>query len=209
MRLLNKSNSLRVLPSAAWLCGVVLGTLWLTQYSQSAGLAGTPPDQWPVASQVPHESGCSRLVLFLHPRCPCSRATLGELERLMADCEGLIRAQVLFLQPEGMANEWVKTDLWQTAAAIPGVSVRADLRGEEARLFQSATSGQAVLYDARGSLMFQGGITLARGHAGDNPGRSAIEALLKQSNIHALGTPVFGCALGVNQTPEECTTCPP
>ena len=127
----------------------------------------------------------------------------------MADCQGLVRAQVLFFQPEGMPDDWVKTDLWHAAAAIPGVSVGADPHGEEVRLFLSASSGQAVLYDASGSLLFQGGITLARGHAGDNPGRSAIEALLKQSNIHVPGTPVFGCALGVNATQEVSTTCPP
>lgn len=198
-----------MLPSVAWLFAVVLGTSLLTKYSQSAGLAGTPPARWPAASQVPHEIGLSSLVLFLHPRCPCSRATIGELELLMAHCQGMVRAQVLFLQPEGMTGEWVKTDLWHTAAAIPGVSVRADPRGMEARLFQSATSGQVVLYDAYGSLTFQGGITLARGHAGDNPGRSAIETLLKQPSIHAVSGPVFGCALGVNPPPEECTRCLP
>ncbi len=127
----------------------------------------------------------------------------------MADCRGLVRAQVLFFQPEEMSDDWVKTDLWHVAAAIPGVNVHADPRGAEARLFHSVTSGQAVLYDAGGSLLFQGGITLARGHAGDNPGRSAIEALLKQSNVHAVGTPVFGCALGVDQTRKLCKSCSP
>jgi hypothetical protein len=53
-----------------------------------------------------------------------------------------------------------------------------------------------MLYDARGALLFSGGITGARAHAGDNPGRSALVALLnRQSGTHASTTNVFGCSL--------------
>ena len=127
----------------------------------------------------------------------------------MANCQGLLSAQVLFIQPEGVSENWVQTDLWRTAAAIPGVTVSVDLEGLEARRFQAATSGQTLVYDVHGGLMFQGGITLARGHAGDNPGRDAIESLLKQKNTLSTTAPVFGCALGWKKNPEECTACQP
>lgn len=181
----------------------------MAQYSQTAGTSGVPPVQWPETSQVSRDPVHSQLVMFLHPRCPCSRATLGELERLMADCQGLLSAQVLFIQPEGVAEDWVKTDLWRTASAIPGVTVSIDHDGQEARRFLAATSGQTLLYDVQGGLLFQGGITLARGHAGDNPGRDAIESLLKQKTTLSTIAPVFGCALGWKKNPEECTACQP
>lgn len=108
-----------------------------------------------------------------------------------------------------MEDEWVKTDLWHAAAAIPGVQVNVDHEGEEARLFQAVTSGQTLLYDSEGGLVFQGGITLSRGHAGDNPGRDAIESLLKQKIPSATSPPVFGCALGWVNNQKECTACQP
>lgn len=179
----------------------------MAQYSQTAGPAGSPLPQWPETSLAHRAPGQSSLVMFLHPRCPCSRATLGELELLMAHCQGLFSAQVWFIQPEGMTEDWVKSDLWRTAAAIPGVQVNVDYKGEEASLFQAVTSGQTLLYDVSGGLMFQGGITLARGHSGDNPGRDFIESLLNKKIAHAASAPVFGCALGWKKTQKECTAC--
>lgn len=195
--------------AVVWLGVVLTGTLLMAQYSQTAGAMGAAPQQWPETRLMPHHPAQPRLVMFLHPRCPCSRATLGELELIMAHCQGLLTAQVLFIQPEGMAEDWVKTDLWRTAAAIPGVEVGIDHEGEEARRFQAVTSGQTLLYDAQGGLLFQGGITLARGHAGDNPGRDAIEDLLKRQTLHPASAPVFGCALGWKKTPEKCKACQP
>ena len=192
-----------------WLLVVLAGTLLMAQYSQKAGVAGNAPAQWPETSRMRRDSGRPKLVIFLHPRCPCSRATLGELEQLIAHCQGLLSAQVCFIQPEGMAEDWVKTDLWPAAEAIPGVQVSVDHEGEEARRFQAATSGQTLLYDAGGRLIFQGGITVARGHAGDNSGRDAIECLLKQNPPLSASAPVFGCALGWKINQEECPLCQP
>ena len=44
-------------------------------------------------------------------------------------------------------------------------------------------------------LLFSGGITVARGHAGDNTGRGAIEELIDGETAVSRRTPVFGCAL--------------
>lgn len=127
----------------------------------------------------------------------------------MAGCQGLVAAHVWFIQPAGFDEDWVKTDLWHTAAAIPGVEVHVDHDGKTAGLFHSLTSGQALLYDAGGSLLFHGGITSARGHAGDNPGSDAIKNLLKHRSQSFASTPVFGCALSRGQKTKECTTCQP
>jgi hypothetical protein len=131
----------------------------------------------------------------MHPHCPCSRASIGELALLMAHCQGRVDAQVLFLQPAEMSSDWVLTDLWREAARIPGVTVSRDEAGREARLFGAETSGDTALYDGQGRLMFHGGITIARGHSGDNPGRDALEALLLGTPTQQTNTPVFGCSL--------------
>ena len=67
--------------------------------------------------------------------------------------------------------------------------------GQEARLFHAVTSGQTVLYDSQGRLLFSGGITASRGHSGDNAGRSAIVSLVNAEVPDRTETLVFGCPL--------------
>jgi hypothetical protein len=112
----------------------------------------------------------------------------------MAQAQGRVTAYALFLKPPGSSEDWEKTDLWQSAASIPGVNVVVD-SGVEAQRFHAVTSGQTVLYDAEGRLLFSGGITSSRGHSGDNAGRSAIVSLLNTGETEAAGTSVFGCPL--------------
>ncbi len=124
----------------------------------------------------------------------------------MTHAQGLVNANVLFVKPQGFSEDWEKTDLWRGAASIPGVKVMTDESGVEARRFDSETSGQVMLYDADGQLRFSGGITAARGHSGDNAGRSAIVSLLTSNYSEIKQTPVFGCPLfqkGSNEQPES------
>ena len=173
--------------------GASLGMLW--EYSASPGAEGDPPQVWPADSKLPAPSGSPVLVMIAHPQCPCSRASIGELARLMAEAPVEISATVLFVKPAGADQAWSETDLWRKAAAIPGVRVLSDDDALEARRFGAATSGQTVVYDGEGRLQFSGGITASRGHAGDNAGLSAILSLLARPVAHLANTPVFGCSL--------------
>jgi hypothetical protein len=99
-------------------------------------------------------------------------------------------------RPEGAGEGWERTDLWQRASAIPGVCVVTDPCGAEARRFGAATSGQAMLYDPAGKLLFCGGITGARGHAGGNAGFDAVlQRFQVASAMPTTQTPVYGCEL--------------
>ena len=136
--------------------------------------------------------------MFVHPQCPCTRASIRELEVIMTRCQTSVQAFVLFTQPAGFDRDWVEGGLWRQADSIPGVSVIADQAGREARVFDVKTSGQTLLYDERGVLKFCGGITLSRGHSGDNIGRSAVVALAKRQpdvRTPSLDCSVFGCPL--------------
>jgi len=85
--------------------------------------------------------------------------------------------------------------LWRNAAAIPKIAVQEDDNGDEARRFGAATSGYVVLYDMRGQLLFKGGITAGRGHAGDNAGADAIKSLLRGRSVDMNRAPAYGCSL--------------
>jgi hypothetical protein len=178
-----------------WLGVVCVGLEIIWSYENAPGPAATPPGLWPVESELERAPGRATLVMLAHPHCPCMRASIGELALLMARCEERVSAYVLFYQPEGFSNQWAQTDLWQSAAAIPGVIVRRDEGGIEARRFRAATSGQVLLYESGGQLLFSGGITGSRGHSGDNAGRTAIVSLLTQGTAERNQTFVFGCSL--------------
>jgi len=125
----------------------------------------------------------------------------------MARAGNGLDAHVVFFEPDGVADDWKHTASIEEAAGIPGVTVHFDKEGHEARLFGAATSGQTDLYDAHGRLQFAGGITAARGHAGDNVGRETIVEWISTGAAHQDNTPVFGCAL--NDAPRTTASLDP
>jgi hypothetical protein len=114
---------------------------------------------------------------------------------MMARMQGKVDAYVLFLKPGQSGIEWEDTDLRRSAAAIPSVRVLWDVDGVEARGFGAETSGHTLLFDRDGRLLFSGGITEFRGHAGDNTGERSIESLVNGQAPARTATSVFGCAL--------------
>ena len=185
-----------------WLLIVSTGLWILWGYENSPGVSAAPPLLWPVDSQIQRSQDRATLVMLAHPHCPCTRSSIGELALLMAQSQDRLTAYVLFLKPAGFADDWEKTDLWQSAASIPGVKPIIDDGGAEARRFNAATSGQTILYDVEGRLLFSGGITGSRGHSGDNAGRSAIVSLVNMEAADRAETRVFGCPLF--ETNSEC-----
>ena len=197
-RLVSRPGGARVLLLAGtilWLLVISIGLWMLWGYENTPGKAAEPPREWPADSKILPARDHATLVMLAHPHCPCTRATIGELASIMAHSQGRLTAYVLFLKPRGFSEEWEKSDLWQSAASIPGVTAVIDDEGAEANRFHAATSGQTVLYDAGGRLLFSGGITASRGHYGDNAGQSAIVSLVNSGATDLTETSVFGCPL--------------
>jgi hypothetical protein len=189
------TKSLMLLLTAIWLATVGFGVGVLTEYEYTPGKATSIPSEWPMQSKLQRTVGQPTLVMFAHPDCPCTRASIGEIAVLMTHCQNRVKAHVVFLDPKGSSENWLHTDLWRSAESIPGVVVQADEDGKEAANFQATTSGQVVLYDADGNLLFRGGITSSRGHYGDSAGLSDIIRLLHHEAASTQETPVFGCSL--------------
>jgi hypothetical protein len=190
-----RTRALLLLSAISWLL-LGCGGMWLLQgYENTPGSAAESPQHWPADSRIQPAHDHATLVMLAHPHCPCTRASIGELASIMAHSQGRLSGYVLFIKPEGSSNEWQETDLWQSASSIPGVKVILDPDGREARLFNAATSGQTVLYDPEGRLLFSGGITGSRGHFGDNAGQASIVSLVNAEVPDQTETSVFGCPL--------------
>ncbi|MBI4717715.1 MAG: hypothetical protein HY763_07930 [Planctomycetes bacterium] len=179
----------------AWGSLVACGFAWLVGYSATAGTGDHTGTAWPADSQLARQAGRPALLVFLHPSCPCSRATVEELSRLLTQVGREVAATVVMVRPDGFEPGDEHTAVWHSVARLPGVALVVDPGGGEARRFGAATSGCTLLYDAEGRLVFHGGITAARGHEGDNAGKSAILSWLSGAAAEPQETPVFGCPL--------------
>jgi hypothetical protein len=184
-----------LLVAGAWLLAVGAGFVTLLHYSGTPGHADAPISCWPAHSRVRIDASRANLVMLAHPHCPCTRASIGSLSQIMTNCRGLVTAHVVFYKPDGFPQDWEKTDLWRNATAIPGVEVLCDEQGYEARRFGATMSGQVLLYSPGGEMLFSGGITVSRGHAGDNPGQDAVISTLTGRRTDRTLCPVFGCPL--------------
>lgn len=187
--------TLRVAFIGLWLLAVGTGFAWILNYQNTSGVTGATPEHWPSATQLALDPEHDTLIMFAHPQCPCTQASMEELNRLLAQSDAKVTAQVLFFKPDKFSGDWTHADLWKSATAIPGVTVREDVDGTQARLFGAETSGYVLLYDTHGQLLFKGGITGSRGHAGDNGGEDTIIALLRGQEVSLKQTPVYGCRL--------------
>jgi hypothetical protein len=178
-----------------WLAVIGAGFAWLAVYEFRPGKTAVAPHTWPASSHLDRGSNLCTLVLFLHPYCACSYATLEELSELRSRHASQLRTLLVFCRPQGTPAGWEKTSLWQRAGSIKGATVYYDNDDSERRQFGALTSGQVFVYDARGRLCYSGGITRARGQIGTNAGLQAVESLLDDRQASIRACPVYGCPL--------------
>ncbi|QQR56674.1 MAG: RedB protein [Candidatus Melainabacteria bacterium] len=191
-----ETNRTLIISMSIWALLVIVSYCGLNAYSTEHGEKGeSEMVHWPTISKLERDENKFNLVAFIHPHCPCSRASLNELCKIMSRAKKNVSCRVVFMKPQEFGLDWEKTDLWYTAKQIPNCDCFADINGDETNAFFAKTSGQTYLFDRDGVLIFSGGITGSRGHEGDNPGQLAIEdlALSKKNNNNC--SPVFGCPL--------------
>ena len=190
------SHAVTILAGAAWLLAIGVGMAVMIQHQWTPGVGAHPRNgQWPGGTLATLGGADYTVVMFAHPRCPCTRASLGELHQLATAAGGHAKCEVFFMLPTGADADWRHTDNWTLAAAIPEARLFNDYEGRQATAFGVETSGQVLIYDRTGALRYQGGITDGRGQEGENPGLDAAMRLVR-SNVSPTRTfPVFGCSL--------------
>jgi hypothetical protein len=184
-----------ILAGLAWAFAVVGGFAILLKFKTGAGRAESAPASWPATTALARAADRATLLMFLHPHCVCSRASLAELGRMLPRVRERVATRVVMVRPDGTAPGWEQSGLRDAALATPGVTVVEDVGGAEAARFGAATSGACVLYDRDGRLLFTGGITALRGHEGESFGQERIVSLLTSGAADRHDSPVFGCEL--------------
>jgi hypothetical protein len=173
-----------------WLIAVGISFHILFNYSGEAGRVGSVPAAWPKQSQL-HFQNEYELVMFVHPGCTCSSASLSELSRLLSKEEKL-KAQVVFMKTKKLDSLFVENDLVKKAQLLPRTKLYFDQDGVEAKKFGALTSGHTFLFHHEKGLLFNGGLTAARGHEGKSQGQESIEQILQNKPYRKVAS-VFGC----------------
>ncbi len=151
--------------------------------------------RWPGESRLDRPGDRPTLVLVAHPKCPCTKATLEQLARILTRTAGPVRGYALFTRPADLGAGWARTAAWDQAAELPGFTSVDDVDGVEALRFGATTSGHVFVYDAGGTLRFSGGLTAARATEGRSTGMTAVLEVLRGATPAFSRTPVFGCPL--------------
>jgi hypothetical protein len=176
-----------------WFAAAAWGMKWMSDYSLTPGEAGFPAAAWPTG-EIRRGEGLHTLVVGLHPECPCSRATLAELDRVLLEAGEALEVIVIFddTNPLAPARNSV---LYRQATQLPRTRVTCVTSVTELERFDFRTSGETRLYRPDGTLVFRGGITASRGHEGENAGTAAVVTHARAELCGTSATPVFGCAL--------------
>lgn len=184
---------------ALWVAAVLTGFGALAVYSQAAGPQREPTSL--LADDHP-ESGW-RLVMAIHPKCACSRASLAELERLLLRWREQLRCEVFVYQPVDAPDDWSDTATARLANQLAEGGARTDPGGKEATSLGILTSGGVILYDSSGTPRYHGGLTPSRSHEGPSLATEAINSLLAGQKPAVTHRPVFGCRIVNEEAPQQ------
>jgi len=190
-----------------WIVSIGACLAAMSSYRWTPGQSGTVPEKWIPNSLIQPDGQRSTLVMFAHPRCPCTQASLAEFQNLTAQSRTPVQAVIVFYCPDDRGPEWRNTSNWTTARGLNGVSVIEDSNGQLAALFAAECSGLTCLYSPEGTLQYAGGITSGRGHQGESTGLAALQKFLvpgPPERTTPVQCSVYGCSLNSNiQFPSE------
>ena len=97
----------------SWLLLVAGGFGLLTRYSLQAGDAVGVLATWPVESRIPCSRDGMTLVVFLHPHCACSHATVEELSKLQSPEALIAVSELADSSVNFVVRPWVQAaDYW-------------------------------------------------------------------------------------------------
>jgi hypothetical protein len=182
---------MRYVTAGVWLLGCLVGIVAMALHMTVPGL--------PIRASIAlaPEPGAKGKVLwmFVHPQCQCTRASLDELESVLAQRRNGVTITIAYYCPANRPDSWAMGGLWSQAKEILGANRLIDRDGKLCRRFGARTSGQTLLFDRpTGSLLFAGGLTQARAMTGDSDGASAVRSWLS-GHPSSTTAPVYGCAL--------------
>ncbi len=178
-----------------WSASIALGFGALHLYEITPGPSGPSLGAWPATAAIQPVLGKINLVMAVHPRCPCTRASLAMLGEIVKNPKIEAAVRLLVYRPERSDADWAGSSCRAALSAIPNSERVDDPGGKFAESFGLATSGATVVFDATGQKQFQGGLTSATGRLELSAGGADVLAILAGRPTSQPTAKVFGCAL--------------
>ncbi|QYK47960.1 MAG: hypothetical protein KF838_14360 [Phycisphaeraceae bacterium] len=186
-----------------WLGTLGIGIGFIEHYANRPGPIGPEPAGHESAAREQAPRPLARM--YVHPRCPCSRASLLELAALMSSPGVEADVEIHVYRPADAPDDWAKGRAWRIAEQIPRARVLIDPEAARAHADGALTSGHLVVRTAAGSVAFSGGITRSRGQQGHSPAHERVLPLLRAqrdsddtltlARVTPEASPVFGCQI--------------
>ncbi|CAD73292.1 MAG TPA: RedB [Rhodopirellula baltica] len=178
----------------------LVGMTQLVSYSSQPGDVGQS-----VPMLLPHslssvqsfeDANQTTVLVFYHPHCPCTRATIRCMERMIASFTSQPTIIAYAFVPSGETDHWIESETTDKLRSFGNVSIVADHNAKACRQFDVATSGHVLVYNDS-KLSFSGGITPSRGHEGNCDSGVAFLHSVNGESEDRREWPVFGCAIVV------------
>lgn len=197
-----RGRAAAIIAVAVWILLAGMGTMALLARETRQAPRNVTPHQWPSDTEIQRSHDKATLLMFIHPNCPCTRASVTQLMRVVSELPASSRPQTIFVARRAAVDDWRAEWLTSMEASVPGAVIVRDLESIEAKRFGAAASGHVLLYEADGTLSFDGGVTLGRGHEGENAAADALARALSTSGTARAHTAVFGCPI-TNRQPRS------
>ncbi len=174
------------------------GFALLTDYSTRPGpesdvLLRISSDELPGIQSTDGDS--PTIILFYHPKCPCTFATIRCLERLSTNFRTQPQIHAFAYRPQDESDTWIDSRSTRVLRNLEDIRIHPDIDGERFRRFGVRVSGHILIYDKNCDLTFSGGITPFRSHEGDCRASQQFVRCANDEIDECTRWPVFGCVV--------------
>lgn len=196
----NRARSALVAIATLWVGSIAAGSWLMLQHAFGQGDSAPAPHRLSseLADSVAFRQRPLTLVVAVHPNCPCTGATLEQLDRFLTRHPQSAQVVALFwVEDEETNPAALETNrYWKRVSKMEAANAAIDPQGKRAAQFGALVSGAVAAYDRSGVLRFQGGLTPSRGHDGPSRGLDILESIARGEPVgDTKTTPSFGCSL--------------
>ena len=143
-------------------------------------------------------------LLFLHPECPCSDASIYELQQIQK-LNKEMNYKVVISYPKNTFEKWSNSNRAKRQLNRDSIfELLDDKENVLAKAFGAYTSGFTLIFNTPEDLVFAGGITPSRGHLGRT---IAHEIVQEASFLNFTKNEVYGCSIDSKENCIEENIC--
>lgn len=190
-------------------CAICVGTWAIADYSNRPCDRGTPsltldPNQTSAdllavlnefAQSELRRTDSKKLLVFYHPHCPCTAASLRNLQRINSSLVSERKIYAFAFHPQDEPVTWIESPTTKLLRGIPNITIIPDREAIACQAFGLSTSGHMLVYDEAQRLIFSGGITPGRGHEGDCQSSFDLRQKINGEKSTLNYWPVYGCSI--------------